>query len=117
MLRRKKAVQCGLSFFVLVVMLVGMNKKNKKEKMSLDSKLVRITLVVSILSLLLSVYTFVSLVHNVKYNDMVWEANGALNKRSAETRRAVESLVECEVNPEMCSQIDWSEPYAGYLVD
>ena len=83
-------------------MLFGMNKKNKKEKMSQDSKMIRITLIMSIFTLMLSSYTFYSHIQSVKYSDSLWNASSALNERSAENRRAVARLLECQVNPQNC---------------
>lgn len=83
----------------------------KSNKTSQDSKLIRITLVISIFTLLLALYTFYSVVVMADNESHQYEINQHLNKRSAENRRAVARLVECQVNPENCDAIDWERPY------
>lgn len=65
----------------------------------------------SIFTLMLSSYTFYSHIQGVKYSDSLWNASSALNERSAENRRAVARLLECQVNPQNCEVIDWGRPY------
>ena len=86
-------------------------KKSKKKQVLTDSVLIRITLVISVFTLLLSSYTFYSHVESVSHEESLWNGVSAVNERSSENRRAIARLMACQNDPASCSEIDWSRPY------